>query len=57
MIQKKRVLSPKCFPKPNEPELNFPKSASLVVDNKDMFDGSFKGLTLFPQRTRIGSGR
>ena len=45
MIQKKRVLSPKCFPKPNEPDLALPKSASAVVDLNIQFDDPIKGLT------------
>ena len=45
MIQKKRVLSPKCFPKPNEPDLHLPKSASAVVDHDIRFDDPLKGVS------------
>ena len=33
MNNKKRVISPKCYPKPDEAEVSIPKSSSAVVEH------------------------
>ena len=43
MNNKKRVISPKCYPKPNEPDFNLPKSASAVVEHNVGPEGLVKG--------------